>query len=140
MSKFDDPSLGQHHELARVGVPHDVNVHRTADPGQPVLELPPLVAGVGVKLHQKRIHSEQGRHEQHPAVTILDIGRVYDGLHQQALGVDEDVPLFAVDLLAAIEARPINPRPPFSALLTLWLSMIATVGLTSRSACSRQRT
>jgi len=63
-----------------------------------------------------------------------------DGLHQQTLGVDEDVPLFAPDLLAAIEARPVNPTPPFSALFTLWLSIMAAVGLVSRSACSRQST
>jgi hypothetical protein len=30
--------------------------------------------------------------------------------------------------------------PPFSALLTLWLSMIAAVGLASREACSRHAT
>ena len=65
---------------------------------------------------------------------------MHEGLHQQALRVDEHVPLLAFDLLAAIEARPINPRPPFSALLTLWLSMIAAVGLASRAAYSRQRT
>jgi hypothetical protein len=33
----------------------------------------------------------------------------------------------ALDLLACIVARRINRRPPFSALLTLWLSMIAAV-------------
>jgi hypothetical protein len=65
---------------------------------------------------------------------------MHDGVHQQALRIDEDVPLLALDLLAAIEARRINPAPPFSALLTLWLSMIAAVGLASRSACSRHRT
>jgi len=65
---------------------------------------------------------------------------MHDGFHQQALCVDEDVPLLAFDLLAAIEARPINPRPPFSALLTLWLSTMPAVGLASRFASSRQRT
>jgi hypothetical protein len=32
----------------------------------------------------------------------------------------------------------INGGPPFSALLTLWLSMMAAVGLASRSSFSRQ--
>jgi hypothetical protein len=58
-------------------------------------------------------------------------------LHQQALGIDEDVPLLALDLLACIIACWINRRPPFSALLTLWLSMIAAVGLPSREAAWR---
>jgi hypothetical protein len=38
------------------------------------------------------------------------------------------------DLLARIVAMQINRIPPFSAPLTLWLSMIAAVGLASRSA------
>jgi len=63
---------------------------------------------------------------------------MHDGIHQQALRIDEDVTLFAFDLLAAIKARRINPAPPFSALLTLWLSMMAAAGLASRSARSRQ--
>jgi len=50
------------------------------------------------------------------------------------------VKLFTFNLLASIEARPINPTAPFSVLLTLWLSMIAAVGRASRLACSRQRT
>jgi hypothetical protein len=59
---------------------------------------------------------------------------------RQRLRVDQDVPFLALDFLAAIEARRINAAPPFSALLTLWLSMMAAVGLASRSACSRQST
>ena len=55
-------------------------------------------------------------------------------LHQQALGVDQDVTLLALDLLAGIKARRVDRAPPFSALLTLWLSMIAAVGLASRPA------
>jgi hypothetical protein len=65
---------------------------------------------------------------------------MHDGVHQQTLRIDEDVPLLALDLLATIEAWRIDPVPPFSALLTLWLSMMAAVGLPSRSACSRQST
>jgi hypothetical protein len=65
---------------------------------------------------------------------------MHDSRHQQALRVDKDVALLAPDLLAAIKARRVNRAPPFSALLTLWLSMIAAVGLASRPACSRQRT
>jgi hypothetical protein len=60
-----------------------------------------------------------------------------DGVHQKALGVDENVPLLALDLLARIVARRVDARPPFSALLTLWLSMIAAVGEASRPALSR---
>jgi hypothetical protein len=65
---------------------------------------------------------------------------VDDGLHQQALGVDQDVPLLALDLLACVVAQGIDADPPFSAPFTLWLSMIAAVGLASRPACSRHWT
>jgi hypothetical protein len=50
------------------------------------------------------------------------------------------VPLLAFDLLACIKARRVDAAPPFSALLTLWLSMIAAVGLAARPACSRHST
>jgi hypothetical protein len=63
-----------------------------------------------------------------------------DRLHQQALRVDQDVPLLAFDPLARVKSRRIERTPPFSALLTLWLSMIAAVGLASRPASSRHWT
>jgi hypothetical protein len=50
---------------------------------------------------------------------------------------DKDVTLLALNLLAAIITVRVDRRPPFSALFTLWLSMIAAVGLASRPACSR---
>jgi hypothetical protein len=65
---------------------------------------------------------------------------VNDRLHQQALRVDEQMALLAFDPLARIEARRVDRAPPFSALLTLWLSMMPTVGLACRSAISRHFT
>src|SRR3982074_400146 len=59
-----------------------------------------------------------------------------DGVEQQAYCVDKNVPLLALDLLARIVPVRINARPPFSALFTLWLSMMAAVGLAFRWACS----
>src|SRR5208337_460271 len=41
---------------------------------------------------------------------------------------------------AGVVARRVDARPPFSALLTLWLSMIAAVGLASQAAASRHFT
>jgi hypothetical protein len=62
------------------------------------------------------------------------------GVQDQALGVDQDMALLAFDLLVGIVAVRVDLAPPFSALLTLWLSMIAAVGLASRPACSRHCT
>ena len=65
------------------------------------------------------------------------VGGVHDGVDQQALRIDENVPLLALDLLSRVVTRRINRRPPFSTLFTLWLSITATVGLASLEAASR---
>jgi hypothetical protein len=91
-------------------------------------------------LQQEGLEAEQRTHQQHATIAVLHVGGVDDGLHQQALGVDQDVPLLAFDLLARVVARGVDAGPPFSALLTLWLSMIAAVGLASRPAWSRHST
>jgi hypothetical protein len=56
---------------------------------------------------------------------------------RQTQRIYENMALLAFDLLARIIAMRIDARPPFSALYTLWLSMMAAVGLASRSSCSR---
>ncbi len=55
----------------------------------------------------------------HAAIAVPDIGCMHNSIQQQALRIDEDVPLLAFDLLAAIKARQIDLAHPFSALLTL---------------------
>ena len=45
-------------------------------------------------------------------------------MQQQTLRIDQNMPLLALDQLARIEAVRIDARPPFSALFTLWLSMM----------------
>ena len=52
---------------------------------------------------------------------------------QEAGGIDPDMALAASDLLGGI----ITARPPFSVVLTLWVSMMAAVGLASRPSASR---
>jgi hypothetical protein len=44
------------------------------------------------------------------------------------LHVDENMSLLAFDQFARIEPVRINAGPPFSALFTLWLSMMQAVG------------
>jgi len=100
-----------------------------------------LIACVGEDTQNER---EQGSgafvKNERGAVAILDIGWVNGSAQQQAERVDEDMALLALDLLARIIAVRIDPGPPFSALFTLWLSMMAAVGLASRSLCSRHFT
>jgi len=98
-----------------------------------------LIPAIDEQLLQKGKHPKQCRHDESAAIAILDIGRMNNGVEQQAYCVDKNVPLLALDLLARIVPMRINARPPFSALFTLWLSMMAAVGLAFRCACSRHR-
>jgi hypothetical protein len=138
---FDDPSFWQDREALcyvrtfdnlHIDVPHDVE--------QGCLELRALVAAIGVELQQEGIQAEQGGHHQHPAIAILQGGRMNDGVQDQTLRVYQEMALLAFDLLASVEAVGIDMGPPFSALLTLWLSMMAAVGEASLWASSRHLT
>ena len=133
-----DPALGQYHKsVGMIGAPDDFSFEVRQDFRQGLVEPRPLIGSVGEELFQERIHPEQGRKQQGAAVAILDIGRMNDGVEQQTQRVYENVALLAFDLLARIIAMRIDAGPPFSALFTLWLSMMAAVGLASRSPRSR---
>ena len=99
-----------------------------------------LIGAVGEQLCQKGEQAEQGRQQYEATVAILDVGGGDHAVQEQALRVDENVPLLALDQFARIEAGRIDERPPFSALFTLWLSIMQAVGLVSRSAFSRHLT
>ena len=72
-----------------------------------------MIAAIGVEFHQKRIHAEHGRHDEYAAVAILNVSGMNDGMNQQALRIDENVPLLALDLLSRVVARRINRSPPY---------------------------
>jgi transposase len=138
---FDNPTLREHHKaLGGIRALHDFKGHAPQDLLDRTSELRSLVSAIGVELQQKRIASEEHGHQPNTPVAILDMGGVHDRVHQQALRVDENVTLLAFDPFTRIIARRVDRGPPFSALFTLWLSMIATVGLASREACSRHFT
>jgi hypothetical protein len=79
---------------------------------------------------------------EHPsrAVAILNVGGVNRNAQQEAKRVDKDVSLAPCDLLCPVVALRIDLRPPFGAAFTLWLSMMAAVGLDSRPSWSRTAT
>ena len=54
-------------------------------------------------------------------------------MEQQTQRIDKNVPFFAFDFLACVIPIGIDASPVFSALFTLWLSMMAAVGLALRS-------
>jgi hypothetical protein len=76
---------------------------------------------------KERIHPEQGRKNQDSTVAILDIGGMNNRVERQP-SVSTRIWRF-LPLFARIIAIRINAGSPFSALFTLWLSMMAAVGL-----------
>jgi len=138
---FDNPALRQNDKaLGSIATTHDLEYQARHGERQTVLKYWPCVGGVGKQLLEKREPREQRRQDHQPAIAILHIGRCHQRVQQQSHGVDEDMPLLALYQLAGIEPMRIDPDPPFSALFTLWLSMMQAVGLASRSACSRHLT
>jgi len=135
---FDDPAFGQDDKtLGLIAAPDNLDLELRHDFNQRSMEDRAAVGRIGKKLFQKREHSEQRRQQQNAAVAVLNAGGVNQSVKQKTLRVYEDMPLLALDDLAAVKAVRIDAGPPFSALFTLWLSMMHAVGLASRSSCSR---
>ena len=135
---FHDPPLWQDDKaFGTIRAPDDFDIHLRHYFCHGAAKHRALITAIGVEFQQERIHSEHGRHDQRAAIAILNVGGVHDGVDQQALRIDENVPLLALDLLSRVVTRPIDRRPPFSALFTLWLSITAAVGLASLQAASR---
>ena len=97
----------------------------------------PLIGAVGEQFLEEGKQAEQCRQQREAAVAILNVGGGDDAVQQQTLRIDENMSLLALDQFARVEAVRIDARPPFSALFTLWLSMMQAVGLASRPAFSR---
>jgi hypothetical protein len=96
----------------------DFDIHTLQNAPKTILEARTLISSIGVELEKEGIEAKQGGHEEDAAIAVLNISGMHDGVHQEALRVDENVPLLAFDLLARIVAMRVV-IPPFSALFTL---------------------
>ena len=84
-SALDDPAFGQDNKSFCVtGPPDDCDAQMRASASESAGELWALVSGVGEQHLQERIHSKQGRHDENAAIAILNIGRMNDGVEQEA--------------------------------------------------------
>ncbi len=100
----------------------------------------PLIAAIGIDaLDEGEAAAGLAQHGA-GSVAVLDVGGMDGDAQQEAERIDEDMALAALDLLARVIPRRIERGPPFTAPLTLWLSMMAALGLASRPACSRVAT
>ena len=95
------------------------------------------VGAIGKQALQEHEHAPHTLQKRQKALPILHIGRCHIQPEHQAQRVDDEVTLLAFDLLGRVIADRIDAPPPFSALLTLWLSTIAAVGLAWRPSSSR---
>ena len=73
----------------------------------------PFIGAVGEQFSEKGEQAEQGRQQRKRAVTVLDVGGGDDAVEQQALGIDQDMPLLALDQFARVEAVRIDAKPLF---------------------------
>ncbi len=100
-----------------------------------------LFAAVGTvsedRLQEAEEPARPAVEDQKGAVAVLQVGRVDGDGEDQAEGVDEEMALLALDLLARVIARRVDARPPFSALFTLWLSITPALGEAARPSRSR---
>ena len=137
---FDDPSFRQDDELVQFVALDDFD-DPIAGFGGGQWGVRSAIACIGEDAQDEREQSSRTPVEdERCAVAILDAGGMNRSAHQQSERIYENVALLALDLLARIVAVRIDARPPFSALFTLWLSMMAAVGLASRSSRSRHST
>ena len=135
---LDHPSSGQNGEALRVIGPFDdLGFDMRQGLGQGLVKHRPLIGAVGEEFLQEWEQAKEGGQQQNTAVPVLNVGRMNDRVQEQPLRVYEYVPFLALDPFARVEPRRIDAGPPFSALFTLWLSMMQAVGLASRPACFR---
>src|SRR5271170_5162308 len=96
---LDPASLGQHDKaLDLIGSFDDLQLGLRQGTLQRFLKLRPLIATISIKLYQERKHAEQRGQQHRAAVTILDVRGSHDGLQQQTLGINQDMPLLSLDL------------------------------------------
>ena len=117
---FDHPTPGLDDEaLHPIGSLDDLGLEIGQDAGQGAVKDRPLIGAAGEQFPEKGKQTEQGRQQRETAVAILNVGGGDDAVQQQALRIDQNMPLLALDQLAGIEAVAVDASPPFSALFTL---------------------
>ena len=74
-----------------------------------------LIGAVGEQFPEKGKQTEQGRQQRETAVAILNVGGGDTKMpsQQQALRIDQNMPLLALASLAGIEAVAVDREPPF---------------------------
>ena len=134
---FNNPPTGQHRKTDDIITSLNNLQYPVAHRGTPVNQLAG-VPTVRPDQRQPRKQTSQFFQNQHRPVTILDIGRVNHHGQYQTQRIYHQMAFSTGYLLAGV----IPSLPPFSAVFTDWLSIIAAEGLACRPAptrtCSRR--
>ena len=134
---LDDPAPGDDLETLGLGGALD-HLDPPGGIGHGPAQLLAAVSAVGEdRLQEGKQPAGPAVQNQRGAVAVLYVGRMHDRVEDQAEGIDEQVALLALDLLARVIARRVDARPPFSAPFTLWLSIAPALGEASRPSSSR---
>lgn len=132
---LDDPSSPYHLEAVLVGALDDLQRHWLIGEigGKSVTG----ITAVGEDVSNEGEQAARSANEGGGAVAVLHTSRDYLNGEQQADGVDQQIALDALYLLASIVADRIGRAPPFSVAFTLCVSMMAALGEASRPSASR---
>jgi len=130
---LDDPALGRNVK-ALLGLIALDDVHLPAGKLLDPLDKLPGIAGISPDFLQPSTGQANFLNHLLSSVAILLIGPMNHQADDQSERVDERVALAPFDLLACVITAQ---RPPFSVVLTDWLSRIAALGWGSRSSAWR---
>src|SRR5208283_4753078 len=95
----------------------DLDLDPSEDFGELVGKDRSLIGAVGKQFFKIGEPAKQRRQQQNAAVAVLNGGRMNGSLHQQPLGVDENMTLLALDVFSSVEAVRINRGPAFFSAL-----------------------
>ncbi len=112
---FDDPPLGQHDEAVEIGPLDDLQFPRPGL-GDDLCHLRSLIAAIGIDAFDEGEGPPGLPEHGGGAIAVLNIDGM-DDAQVEAEGIDEDMALAALDLLARGEARRVDRG---SLLLHLW--------------------
>ena len=131
-SAFYNPPTREYLKSVAVWRPSDDLQQPATEDTSPIDQLT-SVARIGPDQLEPRVSSRQFAQHEFGPVAVLDTRSVDDDRQKQAKRINYQMALAAGDLLARIIAT----RPPFSVVLTDWLSMMAALGVGSRPSDSR---
>jgi len=131
---FDHPAAWHQDEADAGDAPDDDQRQPEQEAGEDHRQ--PVVNAVGENGLEPAVQPLDPPQQLARAVGVLDVGGVDEDAEQEAGSVDGDVALAPVDLLGRVEAA----NAPFSVVLTLWVSMMAALGVGARPSCSRSIT